>query len=67
LYATEGQNVLVLVSASLFRQLWSQKLRAGATCGSSVQVNSFLKAYSAQVDVVQEPDKVTGEHLQARP
>ena len=26
----------------------------------------LLKAYGAQVDVVQEPDKVTGEYLQAR-
>ena len=33
---------------------------------ATLQNVRLLKAYGAQVDVVQEPDKVTGEYLQAR-
>ncbi len=33
---------------------------------ATMQNVRLLKAYGAQVDVVQEPDKVTGEYLQAR-
>ena len=33
---------------------------------ATVQNVRLLKAYGAQVDVVQEPDKITGEYLQAR-
>jgi cysteine synthase A len=33
---------------------------------ATIQNVRLLKAYGAEVDVVQEPDKVTGEYLQAR-